>query len=258
MVRFSFYRLFPLLPLLLVTTDQVTKLLVHQYMLMGASGEIHLLGDFLKLHYLTNPGMAFGLKVGMGYGKALLTGLRLLISGGLVWYFFYVYVHKSEGGILWYLGFILGGALGNLIDSTFYGVLLNNAPEYAPTPWFYGQVIDMIYVNIWHGYLPEDWIIGGGTYLSILPIFNLADVYIFVGLGGFLWKQFRDSARQPKEINTAEEEIPDSFPAKENAEAPLKELSLETPPESSPEPSPESSPASPPESTQSSTQRKEN
>jgi signal peptidase II len=68
-----------------------------------------------------------------------------------------------------------------LIDSTFYGVLLNgNVPINAPSPWLHGQVIDMFYIDIWEGRV-ADWIpLFGGDYLSLWPIFNVADASIFI------------------------------------------------------------------------------
>ena len=74
---------------------------------------------------------------------------------------------------------IFGGGISNIIDSIFYGVFLDNAPFNAITPWFHGQVIDMFYIDLWGGYLP-DWIpLWGGNMVTLLPIFNLADVAIF-------------------------------------------------------------------------------
>jgi signal peptidase II len=79
------------------------------------------------------------------------------------------------------MAMILAGAVGNVIDSTFYGVFLNNAPYGSPTPWFHGQVIDMIFVDVWEGFIPE-WVpVWGGQYYST-PIFNIADSCIFIGV----------------------------------------------------------------------------
>jgi signal peptidase II len=72
-----------------------------------------------------------------------------------------------------------------VIDSTFYGVLLHNAPYGSPTPWFHGQVIDMIFVDFWEGFIPE-WVpVWGGQYYST-PIFNIADSCIFIGVCSIL------------------------------------------------------------------------
>ena len=85
-------------------------------------------------------------------------------------------------GLLWSIAIILAGAIGNVIDSTFYGALLENAPYDAVTPWFHGQVIDMFYLDLWEGYV-ANWVpFWGGKRVSLLPIFNLADVAIFIGV----------------------------------------------------------------------------
>ena len=80
------------------------------------------------------------------------------------------------------ISLIFSGAIGNVIDSVFYGIIFNNAPEASPFNLFYGQVIDMIYIDIWEGYV-SSWIpILGDSYLSLWPVFNLADSYIFIGV----------------------------------------------------------------------------
>ena len=80
------------------------------------------------------------------------------------------------------MSMILAGAIGNVIDSVFYGIIFDNAPLNSPFNLFYGQVIDMFYIDIWEGYIPSSIPILGGTYLSLWPVFNLADSYIFVGV----------------------------------------------------------------------------
>ncbi|MDH5603042.1 MAG: signal peptidase II, partial [Cyclobacteriaceae bacterium] len=86
-------------------------------------------------------------------------------------------------GLLICMGLILGGAIGNVIDSTFYGVFLDNAPIDSPTPWFHGQVIDMLFFPIFDGVFPE-WIpwVGGDHFLFFSPVFNIADSSIFMGV----------------------------------------------------------------------------
>lgn len=162
--------------------DQVVKMLVHYNMDMGVQGQIKVFGDVFKLHYLTNPGMAFGMKLGTVYGKLILTIFRLFAMVGIAYYLYMLIKKNVHPGLLFCVALILGGAVGNVIDSTFYGVLLDNAPSEAPISWFYGQVIDMFYVDIWEGRLP-DWIPGiGGDYMSLWPVFNIADSSIFVGV----------------------------------------------------------------------------
>lgn len=180
--------------LLVVLMDQATKLLVHFNMSYGLPGEIHLLGDWLKLHYTLNPGMAFGMQLGGDNGKLLLTLFRIVAIGGIGWYLTGLIRKKQPAAYLTCIALILGGAAGNLFDSIFYGVLLGNAPEGSPGPWLHGQVIDMIYVDIWEGFLPE-WIpFAGGQYYALWPIFNVADATIFCSviailLFGSRWNQ---------------------------------------------------------------------
>lgn len=170
-----------LFSLLLVGIDQASKMLVHKYMEPGFSGQIALIGDWLKLHYVLNPGMAFGMQLGHEYGKLFLTLFRLVAMGGIAWYLINLARRGAASGLLWALAMILAGAVGNVIDSTFYGVWLGNAPYGSSTPWFHGQVVDMVFVDFWEGFIP-DWVpVWGGQYYST-PIFNIADACIFVGV----------------------------------------------------------------------------
>ncbi|UII28539.1 lipoprotein signal peptidase [Fulvivirga maritima] len=172
-----------LLALGVIALDQTVKLLVHFNMEMGTAGEINVIGDWFKLHYLLNPGMAFGLKSSHYYGKLLLTLFRLGAMVGIGYYIYYLYKKGAKTGLLWCMGLILGGAVGNVIDSTFYGVFLNNAPLGSPTPWFHGQVIDMLFFPLFDGYYP-DWMpgVGGNYFLFFSPVFNIADSSIFIGV----------------------------------------------------------------------------
>ena len=89
------------------------------------------------------------------------------------------------------MALILGGAVGNLIDSVFYGIIYNNAPAGSPTRWFYGQVIDMLFVPLYVGYFPKSWPLIGGSYSGGFPIFNIADSSIFIGVALILLNQNR-------------------------------------------------------------------
>lgn len=178
MKSFKYYAI----ALLVIFIDQAVKMLVHFNMEYGIAGQIQVIGDWFKLHYTLNPGMAFGLQLGSEYGKLALSLFRLIAVSVIAWYLFKLAYKKTHTGFLVCISLILGGAIGNLIDSTFYGVWLNNAPADAPTPWFHGQVVDMFYIDIWEGYLPEWLPLLGGEYYSFWPIFNVADAAIFVGV----------------------------------------------------------------------------
>lgn len=177
--------------LLIIIIDQAVKMLVHYEMDFGTPGQIKIFGDWFKLHYTTNPGMAFGMQLGSEYGKMILTSFRLIAMFGIGYYLYYLIKKRVHSGYIFCISMILGGAIGNLIDSVFYGVWLNNAPYNAPTPWFHGQVIDMFYFDIWEGFIPE-WVpIWGGSYTALWPIFNIADASIFIGVAIILIFQGR-------------------------------------------------------------------
>ncbi|WP_159469575.1 lipoprotein signal peptidase [Dyadobacter sp. 3J3] len=195
-----------LFSLLLIAIDQLSKLLVFKYMQPGFSGQILLVGSWLKLHYVLNPGMAFGMQLGHEYGKLFLTLFRLLAMCAIGWYLVHLARGGASKGLLWALSMILAGAVGNVIDSTFYGVFLDNAPYGSPTPWFHGQVIDMIFVDFWEGFIPE-WVpVWGGQYYST-PIFNIADSCIFLGVCSILI--FQSHFYTPEEDEVAPTAIPD-------------------------------------------------
>ena len=178
MKYFKYY----LLSIGIILLDQTVKLLVYYNMEMGSVGQIPVFGDWFKLHYTLNPGMAFGMELGSEYGKLILTVFRLLAMIGIGYYLYVLAKKRVHPGLLWSVALILGGAIGNVIDSAFYGVLLDNAPYNAPTPWFHGQVIDMFYIDIWEGRV-ADWVpVWGGDYMALWPIFNIADASIFVGV----------------------------------------------------------------------------
>lgn len=203
---------FFLLTLLLIALDQGVKLAVHFYMAPGFAGQVKLVGDWFKLHYVLNPGMAFGMQLGHEYGKLLLSVFRLFAMVGIGYYLVHLARRGAPDGLLWAMSMILAGAVGNVIDSTLYGVFLNNAPYGSPTPWFHGQVIDMIFVDVWEGFIPE-WVpVWGGQYYST-PIFNVADSCIFVGVCLILFFQRRFFGEQHVEDSLLPTSGPDATEA---------------------------------------------
>lgn len=193
--------------LLVILIDQAVKLMVHYQMDFGTPGQIKVIGDWFKLHYTTNPGMAFGMQLGSEYGKLILTSFRLVAMFGIGYYLYYIIKKKMHPAYIVCISMILGGAIGNLIDSIFYGVWLNNAPYNAPSPWFHGQVIDMFYIDIWEGYLPEWMPFFGGSYTALWPIFNIADASIFVGVAIILIFQNKFFKENEEKKTVEEEEV---------------------------------------------------
>jgi signal peptidase II len=143
----------------------------------------------------------------------MLASFRLIAMFGIGYYLYSLISKKAHPGYIICIAMILGGAVGNLIDSVFYGVWLGNAPFDASTPWFHGQVVDMFYVDIWEGFVPE-WIpIFGGGYTALWPIFNIADASIFVGVGIILifQKRFFDEENEEHEEKEEEDQIQKQF-----------------------------------------------
>ncbi|WP_420317032.1 lipoprotein signal peptidase [Ekhidna sp.] len=188
--------------LLVIIVDQVVKVVVHNNMSMGTQGQIMIFGDWFKLHYLTNPGMAFGMKLNFEYGKLILTVFRIGAMFAIGYYLYSLIKKQANSGLIICIALILGGAIGNLIDSIFYGIWFDNAPYDAPSPWFHGQVIDMFYIDIWEGYLPS-WIpLLGDDYMALWPVFNIADASIFVAICFIIIFQKRYFKKEEDEVSS--------------------------------------------------------
>ncbi|WP_051718481.1 lipoprotein signal peptidase [Hymenobacter sp. IS2118] len=207
---------FFLLALFIIVIDQLSKWAVHTYMQPGMAGEIPVFGNWFKLHYTLNPGMAFGAELPAPYGKLVLTAFRLVAVFGLSYYIIRLCKQRASGGYIACMALIMGGAVGNLIDSIFYGIIYDNAPFASPTRWFYGQVIDMLYVDIYEGFLPQNWPLIGGKYVSLWPIFNIADASIFVGVALILLNQSRFFKQEEEEKTGTAEQSPLGMPDAEN------------------------------------------
>lgn len=163
---------------LIIVIDQATKLLVLHTMYLGQ--QIPLLGDWLKLTFTENPGMAFGITVGP---TGLVTTFSIIATVLIVFYLFKVrrdyYPYRAS------LALILGGALGNIIDRVFYGALFDGGALFG------GKVVDFIHVNVWSGFVAESVPLIGGTYISLFPIWNVADMAIVCGVAGIIAFQKR-------------------------------------------------------------------
>jgi signal peptidase II len=214
------------LAIIIILIDQASKLLVHNNMYLHE--EINVLGNWFRIHYLLNPGMAFGIRWENEFGKLALTVFRIGAMIGIGYYLWKMAAKKAHSGFLWCMGLILGGAVGNVIDSTFYGVFLNNAPDNAPTPWFHGQVIDMLYFPVFDFVWPE-WVpfVGGRYFEFFSPVFNIADSSIFLGVVTILVMQkkfFKEKVEQ-EETPTLEQ------PASESTETvnPIAENPADSP-----------------------------
>ena len=160
---------------LLVIVDQVIKILVKTNMSIGES--IHVFGDWFQIFYIENEGMAFGMKFGGAVGKFLLSLFRIVFFGLLVYWISRLLKKKDTPyGVVVGLTLITAGALGNIIDCFFYGLIW----DYAP--FMFGHVVDMFYFPIIDTTFPE-WLplIGGNPFRFFAPVFNFADSCVTCG-----------------------------------------------------------------------------
>lgn len=166
-----------ILGLVLVIVDQVIKYLVKTNMALGE--QIPVIGNWFRLCFVENEGMAFGMKFGGSVGKFLLSLFRIVLFGVLCWWIASLDRKKAPTGVLAGLTLITAGALGNIIDCLFYGIFW----DYAP--FMFGKVVDMFYFPLIHN--------SAGEVVFFSPVFNFADSCVTVGaffLLLFHWKFF--------------------------------------------------------------------
>lgn len=169
--------------------DQVLKIWVKTHMHIGE--EISLIGDWCLLHFVENEGFAFGMSVGGTWGKLILTLFRFAASVALLWWLFRMIAKGARTSLVVCLSLIVVGAIGNLIDCCFYGLIFNESyysvaqlfpPEGGYAPFLYGRVVDMFYLPVVDTVLPEGFPIWGGQHFVFFnAIFNLADSAITIG-----------------------------------------------------------------------------
>jgi signal peptidase II len=202
--KLSYYFIIAVAVILL---DQLVKYLIHTNMYEGES--INIIGNWLKLNYQTNEGMAWGQKLDFlgKYAKITLTSFRIVVACLIPWYLHKLYTNNSHRGLILCGAFILAGAVGNLVDSLIYGVLDEELLIRSYEPLFkplHGMVIDMFYFDIYHGYdLP---ILGE---LHLWPVFNVADASIFCSVIAILIfnKRFFPEENETKENVTEQDSL---------------------------------------------------
>ena len=202
------------LTLFIVISDQVTKLLVKggsiPFLHLKVEGmqygqSINVIGDFFKITFVENPGIAFGIDVN-NTSKLLLSIFSLLASIGI---FYYLWKSRYQKLIVRLaLAFVLGGAIGNLIDRTFYGMF------YGYAPIFDGKVVDFFNFDFF------DFTIFGRTF-DRFPIFNIADSCITIGVA-LLILFYRPHAEL--ETTTISSPVPDSIISSNEAAGSINRL----------------------------------
>ncbi|HLW41277.1 MAG TPA: lipoprotein signal peptidase [Flavobacterium sp.] len=180
-----------ILALVVLIIDQVSKIYIKTH--FALDDFIKVGGwDWFQIRFIENEGMAWGVKLPGDYGKLLLTSFRIIAVGGILYWLYDSVKKKGSNILIVAIALILAGALGNIIDSVFYGVIFNDSHQQVATlfsdepygTWFHGKVVDMFYFPIWEGYLP-DWLpVWGGNFFRFFnAIFNVADASISVGVG---------------------------------------------------------------------------
>lgn len=178
-----------------LTADQLLKVWIKTNFSLGE--EIVVFKNWFILHFVENNGMAFGFEFAGEYGKLFLSIFRILAVIAIGWYLFRLTSHKNISfGFLASIALIFAGAIGNIIDSLFYGIIFNHSygqvADFLPegggyASFLHGRVVDMFYFPIIQCQLPG-WIpfVGGNDFVFFRPVFNIADSAITVGIFSIL------------------------------------------------------------------------
>ena len=174
---------------ILLLLDQTLKIWIKTSFVLGEEYEIF---DWFIIHFTENNGMAFGIELGGYTGKKILSLFRIIVVGVGIIYLFNLTKKKISDGALIALGLIIGGAIGNIIDSSFYGIIFNesynNVASFMPegggySSLLHGKVVDMFYFPLMNSHFPN-WlpIWGGEHFIFFRPVFNIADAGISIGI----------------------------------------------------------------------------
>ncbi len=215
---------------IILLIDQISKVYMKTHFLLG--DEIKVFGlDWFRIHFLENNGMAWGTEFGGENGKLYLTLFRLVAITGIGYWLWSAVKSKAHKILILAIAFIFAGALGNIIDSVFYGVLFgdsySNIATFLPegggySSIFHGKVVDMLYFPLVDTQLPSwvpsisfvwpDWLpfIGGDLFTLFVdrtfsffdPVFNIADMAISTGVGILLVFNKKVFPKKEEELET--------------------------------------------------------
>jgi len=179
-----------LIVVLVLLVDQVLKVWIKTHMTLGE--EFSVIGSWFRIHFVENNGMAFGFEFGGSYGKIFLSLFRLVAIFMIGWYIPKLVKRGLPMGFIACVALIFAGAIGNVIDSAFYGLIFNDSvgkvsslfpPEGGYASFLHGRVVDMFYFPLVSGVFPS-WVPfwGGQDFEFFRPVFNVADSSISIGI----------------------------------------------------------------------------
>ncbi|MCX6236960.1 MAG: lipoprotein signal peptidase [Bacteroidia bacterium] len=204
-----------LIILLILFFDQLLKIWIKTNMMLG--DEIIITKNWFIIHFVENNGMAFGLEFGNHIGKYFLSVFRIIAVGAIGWYITKLWKRNVPFGVIACFSLIMAGAIGNILDSAFYGLIFNESYGHIATlfpagggyaSFLQGRVVDMFYFPLISGNFPS-WLpfVGGDDFIFFRPVFNMADSSITVGIISILifYRRFFDEKHTPVAPETIEE-----------------------------------------------------
>jgi len=192
-----------MLVVLILIIDQTLKIWIKTHMEIGQ--EMRLLGNWGIIHFIENNGMAFGMEMGGKTGKFILSIFRIIAIFGIGWFLSTLVNKKANLGLILAVSAIMAGAIGNIIDSAFYGMIFSESysqpailfpPGGGYSSFLHGRVVDMFYFPVINTNWP-DWspVRPGESFVFFRPVFNIADSAITCGVISILLfqkKMFKD------------------------------------------------------------------
>lgn len=205
----------------ILIADQILKFWIKTNMSLGE--EIKVLGNWFVILFVENNGMAFGFEFAGEYGKIFLSLFRIIAVSAIGWYLVKLSRKDLPMGFIACISLIFAGAVGNIIDSAFYGMIFNHSygqiaslfPQGGGySSFLHGRVVDMLYFPIIHGHFPS-WfpLWKGEEFVFFRPVFNVSDSSITIGICSILLfyrKQFNKPIKEEKVVEEGEEEHPAS------------------------------------------------